>query len=196
MARPKSYDRRQAIERACLAFWEHGYSALGVRALEGLCGLNKFAIRSAFSGKEGLLLAALEYYTEAAGDSVLRPLESGGIDAIDGFFQGLVTDGSPNSSRWGCLIVNTGIENAELGRPALKAAVDRYWTTLEELFEAALRRSLDRGETVGPEDPGEAARGLVTAVMGIHAMNRASGAHDGGRPLVGLVRQLIAGWKP
>lgn len=195
MARPKTYDRNEAVERACHAFWAHGYGALGVRELEKLTGLNKFAIRSEFGGKEGLYLEALRYYAEAAKETVLAPIRSGGIGTIEAFFEGLVTEGCVNSSRWGCLIVNTGIENAELNRPALKAASDDYWSVLAQHFEDALCRSIETGEIERTLDVGQASQGLVTAVMGIHTMNRVSGAHDAGAPLVNMVGDLIKSWR-
>ncbi len=195
MARPKTYDRQDAIERACHAFWIHGYTALGVRELEKLTGLNKFAIRSEFGGKEGLYLEALRYYTDAADTMVLAPMRTGGIETIDAFFEGLVTEGCANSSPWGCLIVNTGIENAELRRPALKAASDAYWTALAKHFDKALHRSIEAGEIDPTLNVDEASRGLVTAVMGVHTMNRVSGAHDAGASLVNMVRDLIKSWR-
>jgi AcrR family transcriptional regulator len=195
LARPKTYDRNEAVERACQAFWVHGYGALGVRELEKLTGLNKFAIRSEFGGKEGLYLEALRYYAEAAKVTVLAPMREGGRGTIEAFFEGLVTEGCANSSRWGCLIVNTGIENAELKRPALQAASDDYWSTLAQHFEAALRRAIELGEIDQMLDAGEASQGLVTAVMGIHTMNRISDAHDAGAPLVNMVRDLIKSWR-
>ena len=195
MARPKSYDRNQALERACYAFWEHGYSTLGVRELERLTGLNKFAIRSEFGGKEGLYLEALEYYSEAAKATVLSPMRSGGIETIEAFFHGLVKESSVNSSPWGCLVVNTGIENAELNRSSLQAASEDYWSTVSGHFEIALSRSIEAGELDGAIDIDEACRGLVTAVMGVHTMNRISGAHDAGTSLVNLVSDLIKTWR-
>ncbi|MGH1479581.1 MAG: TetR/AcrR family transcriptional regulator [Geminicoccales bacterium] len=195
MARPKTYERKEAVERACHAFWAHGYTALGVRELEKLTGLNKFAIRSEFGGKEGLYVEALRYYAKAANAVVLAPMRVGGIETIDAFFKGLVTKGCMNCSRFGCLIVNTGIENAELKRPALRTASDDYWSLLSQHFEKALRYSIEKGEIDRMLDTGETSRGLVTAVMGIHTMNRISSAHDGGAALVNMVRSLITSWR-
>lgn len=191
MPRPRSYDHDEAIACACRAFWEHGYSALGVRALEQQTGLNKFAIRAKFGGKEGLYLAALTYYHEAARKTVLAPMRQGGVDTIHAFLEGLVTEGSVNSSAWGCLMVNTGVENAEIKSPALKQAADAYWTELTACFEMALARS-----DHPPADIADVARGLVTATMGVHTMNRACGAHDAGRPLVRLLQQSLEQWGP
>lgn len=195
MARPRTYDQTEAIAGACRAFWQHGYSALGVRALEKLTGLNKFAIRTEFGGKEGLYLAALEFYHSAARDSVLAPMRTGGVETIAQFFQKLVTKGSVNSSAWGCLMVNTGIENAEIQSPALQQAAEAYWTELHSLFRLALLRSQAAGVINQSLQINEASRGLVTAVMGIHTMNRVSAAHDAGRHLVDMVQELLTSWE-
>ena len=195
MARPKSYDRDDAIERACYAFWAHGYAATGVRALEKLTGLNKFAIRSEFGGKEGLYLAALKHYADAARDTMLAPMRTGGIATVEAFLQGLVDQDSPGSSAWGCLIVNTGIENAEIRSAALQAAADDYWSTLATHFETALRHAQAEGEITPSLDIDGTVQGLVTAVMGIHTRNRVSGANDAGRPLVQMILRLIESWR-
>jgi AcrR family transcriptional regulator len=163
--------------------------------LEKQTGLNKFAIRSEFGGKEGLYLEALRYYAEAAKETVLAPMRAGGVETIEAFFQGLVTEDSVNASPWGCLIVNTGIENAELKRPALQAVSDDYWSTLATHFEMALLRSREAGEISRTLNTGEASQGLVTAVMGIHTMNRVSDAHDAGASLVNMVCDLITSWR-
>lgn len=195
MARPRTCDRTEAIERACRAFWEHGYDALGIRALERQTGLNRFAIRTEFGGKEGLYLAALDYYHSAARQSVLAPLRTGGIEAIARFFQNLVTEGSVNSSAWGCLMVNTGIENAEIKSRPLQHAANAYWKELRDHFVLALRMSQARGDIKQSVEIDEVSRGLVTAVMGIHTANRISAAHDAGRSLVDMVLELLASWE-
>lgn len=195
MARPKAYDRQDAVKKACLAFWEHGYQALGVRELERQTGINQFAIRSEFGGKEGLLLEALAYYRDAAISTEMEPMRDGGIAAIISFLQGLVTPGSMTSSPFGCLIVNTGVENARINSPALKTAVETYWSTLESHFKHALENEIAaRGED-GRQASADLAAALVSAVMGVHAQNRASRDQTAGRALVDLMCTLLADWK-
>lgn len=195
MARPKSYDRDAALRRACEAFWAHGYGALGVRAIEDQTGLNQFAIQTEFGGKEGLLVEALEFYADKARKHALRPMKDGGIDTIAAFFRGLVTDGSPISSEWGCLLVNSGVENAEIKSSRIEAASDAYWRTVRKHFAAALRRSIDDGEIVGNLDVPDTARALVTAVIGIHTANRIAGSNRAGGPLVRLIERQLESWR-
>lgn len=187
MSRPKSYDRRQAVENACKAFWQHGFQALGVREIERLTGLNQFAIRAEFGGKEGLYLEALKIYSDAAISTALAPLEDGGIAEIIAFLRGLVDSGSITSSPWGCLIVNTGIENARVRSERLNAATERYWNALESYILKALENASARGEISTDIDKVAMTKGLVTAVMGVHASNRTSRSNEGGRELVELV---------
>ncbi len=187
MPRTKSYDRQEAIEKACLAFWEHGYQALGVRELESLTGLGKFAIRTEFSGKEGLYLEALKYYRDTAITHVLAPLKDGNLDDVVDFFEKLVTKGSITSSSWGCLIVNTGIENARVKSARLEDAAQHYWDALENHFQQAMENACEQGQIKTDCNASSIASGLVTAVMGVHAKNRCSASHDGGREHVDLI---------
>ena len=188
MARPKSYDRGDAVQKACMAFWEHGYQALGVRELERLTGLNQFAIRSEFGGKEGLYCEALQLYSDAAISGAMAPMEQGGIPEIIAFLRGLVTPGSPTSSAFGCLIVNTGIENARVQSPRLADAATAYWTALEDRFAQALATA---GQAVEDRP-----RALVTGVMGVHAQNRLHRDQTAGRPLVNLLCASLGRAKP
>lgn len=195
MPRPKSYDRTEAIEKACRAFWEHGYQALGVRELEKLTGINQFAIRSEFGGKQGLFLETLKFYSDAAVKFELEPRKNGGLVEIQNFIRDLVKEGSAVSSPWGCLIVNTGIENARVGSDQIEKAIANYWKTLEKFFQQLLKNAGDREEIVSTINYKTVARGLVTAVMGIHARNRLAELHDGGRELADLVCSYLDSFK-
>lgn len=192
MPRPKSYDRQDAIAKACNAFWEHGFQALGVRELEQLTGINQFAIRSEFGGKEGLYLEALSYYCDTAITTEIAPMKLGGILEIIKFFQGLVTPGSMTSSDFGCLIVNTGIENARVQSPRLEAAAQAYWNALEDHFRRALANERSAQGDRAKFAPNELAKALVCAVMGVHAQNRAQQDQTAGRPFVDLICAMLS----
>lgn len=187
MARPKSYNREEVVERVVYAFWQHGYQALGLRELERLTGLNQFAIRTEFGGKERLYLEALDVYSEKAIDHAMRPMRDGGIQDIVDFLEALVTDGSMTSSAHGCLVVNTGIENARVGSPRLEKAVRRYWQALEICFKTCLENAAAEARIDPSTDCASMAKGLVSGVMGVHVQNRLDASNRGGRFLVGVL---------
>lgn len=187
MARPKSYNREEVVERVVLAFWQHGYQALGLRELERLTGLNQFAIRTEFGGKEGLYLEALDFYSQKAIDHAMQPMQNGAVQDIVDFLEALVADGSMTSSRHGCLVVNTGIENARVGSPRLEKAVRHYWQALEAFFRTCLENAVAENRINPSTDCASLARGLVSGVMGVHVQNRLDGSNRGGRFLVGVL---------
>ncbi|MDF1670207.1 MAG: TetR family transcriptional regulator [Roseovarius sp.] len=196
MPRPKSYDRQDAIAKACNVFWEHGFQDLGVRELERLTGLNQFAIRSEFGGKESLYIESLDYYCDAAITAEMAPMKHGRITEIIAFFQGLVTPGSMTSSDHGCLIVNTGIENARIQSPRLDTVVRTYWNTLEDHFLSALENEQAAQGDEATFIPHILAASLVPAVMGIHAQNRSQQDQTAGRPLVDLICSVLTEFRP
>ncbi|MEM1264440.1 MAG: TetR/AcrR family transcriptional regulator [Pseudomonadota bacterium] len=191
MPRRKSYDRQDAVAKACAAFWEHGFQALGVRELEQITGINQFAIRSEFGGKEGLYLEALSYYSDAAITGEMAPMVDGDISDIIRFLRGLVTPGSMTSSDYGCLIVNTGVENARVKSPRLATAVQEYWATLARHFERALENEAQRQGDAARFTPADVAQALVPAVMGVHVQNRTRGTQTAGRGLVELLCAML-----
>ncbi len=196
MPRPKSYDRQEAVAKACNAFWQHGFQALGVRELEQLTGINQFAIRSEFGGKEGLYLEVLQHYCDAAISTVLAPMKTGRIPEIIAFLDGLVTPGSPSSSDFGCLVVNTGIENARLQSPRLQLVVKTYLAALEDHFRAALENERAAQGGTANFAPDDLAKALVPAVMGIHAQNRSCQSQTAGRPLVSMLCANLSALSP
>lgn len=187
MARPKSYNKEEVVERVVHAFWQHGYQALGLRELERLTRLNQFAIRTEFGGKEGLYLEALDVYSASAIDHAMQPMKDGTLQNIVDFLEALVTDGSMTSSKHGCLVVNTGIENARVGSPRLDEAVRRYWQALENCFLTCLENAAAEGRIEPSTDCASLAKGLVSGVMGVHVQNRLDGSNKGGRFLVGVL---------
>lgn len=195
MARPKSYDREEALHNACNAFWQHGYSALGVRAIEKQTNLNQFAIRESFGGKEGLYAEALRLYVAETDRHVIASLRTGTIAEVDRFFADLADLGSQTASPWGCLIVNAGLENAVIGSTRIAEITQSYWRSLEDAFTTALQRSKANGEIADDLDTTEAATALTTAVMGIHTKNRTSASVFAGIPLCTMVRKWIARWR-
>ncbi|MBL0940885.1 MAG: TetR/AcrR family transcriptional regulator [Gemmatimonadaceae bacterium] len=62
MARPRSFDEDQVIDRVTRTFWERGYANTSITDLEAATGLGRQSLYSAFGDKHALFLKALERY--------------------------------------------------------------------------------------------------------------------------------------
>jgi AcrR family transcriptional regulator len=60
--RPLSFDRDQALQKAMLLFWRHGYEATSLNDLTAALEVKPSSIYSAFGDKKGLFLDAVSLY--------------------------------------------------------------------------------------------------------------------------------------
>ncbi len=195
MARPKSYDRAEVVERVRNLFWKHGYQGLGIRAIEEGTGLGRFAIRTEFGGKEGLMLEALSSYsgdTETYVYDVLRKRDD--PQAIVEVLEGMVAPHPETLRHLGCLMVNTTIENVSLDSGPLREATDRHFDTLRDEVAALLIRGRATGTVRDDVDPASAAEFVKGAVMAAMVLNRAAGDASGGNSFMREAVRTVEGW--
>ncbi|MDQ1026217.1 AcrR family transcriptional regulator [Streptomyces umbrinus] len=65
--RPRSFDRETALEKAILAFWEHGYEATSVSDLTQVMGIGAPSLYAAFGDKRSLFDEVVREYGERYG---------------------------------------------------------------------------------------------------------------------------------
>jgi TetR/AcrR family transcriptional repressor of nem operon len=62
MARPREFDREEALERATGVFWAKGYASTSTDDLLTAMGIGRQSLYNAFQDKRALYLEALERY--------------------------------------------------------------------------------------------------------------------------------------
>src|SRR5260221_11057894 len=62
MARPREFDREEALERATAVFWAKGYASTSTDDLLSAMGIARQSLYNAFQDKRALYLEALERY--------------------------------------------------------------------------------------------------------------------------------------
>jgi TetR/AcrR family transcriptional repressor of nem operon len=195
MARHKSYERDKAIENAKHAFWQYGYQTLGIRAIENLTGLGRFAIRTDFGGKEGLLLETLSAYAEATQRYIIKPLKQrNDLAVLEEIFEALVTPYEGNYGRYGCLLANTWVESVSLQNDVLKKITADYYDEIRAAVADLVTRSIIAGKTRSDVDAKQAGDYFVGCQLAINLINRHADDMTAASGFVEGAKTTIRGW--
>ncbi|PPU97850.1 TetR/AcrR family transcriptional regulator [Xanthomonas hyacinthi] len=108
MGRPRNFDRSEAVERAMLLFWEHGYESTSLTRLrEGIGGISAASFYAAFDSKEALFKEVVDRYVASYGQ-VTRPLWNDAMPPRKALEQALRNSARMQTDRkhpQGCLLV-------------------------------------------------------------------------------------------
>src|SRR5258708_23674974 len=94
MARPREFDREEALERATAVFWAKGYASTSTDDLLTAMGIARQSLYNAFQDKRALYLEALERYQRTTIAGHLRRLNRAAspIAAIQALLLGLISN--------------------------------------------------------------------------------------------------------
>lgn len=106
--RPRSFDRETALEKAILAFWEHGYEATSVSDLTQVMGIGAPSLYAAFGDKRSLFDEVVREYGERYGSFGDRafaeePTARAGVERM---LREAATEYTEPGRPHGCLIVH------------------------------------------------------------------------------------------
>ncbi|MFE9921125.1 TetR/AcrR family transcriptional regulator [Streptomyces sp. NPDC005774] len=193
IGRPRGFDADEALERAMLVFWEHGYEGASLSALTGAMGISATSMYAAFGNKEELFRKALERYTEGPGGYLARALdEPTALGTATAILGGTVRTTTRPARPQGCLGVQGALATSDPGRGVrdlLAAWRNNGCCSVRERFQ----RAVDDGDLPPETDPGLLARYVTTLAFGI-AVQAASGvARD---ELQEMADAALRNWPP
>ncbi len=174
VGRPRGFDVEEALDRALLVFWEHGYEGAGLAALTDAMGISTTSLYAAFGNKEKLFRQVLDRYSQGPGgymtQALAEPTSRGVATAI---LTGAIRSSTVPDGPHGCLGVQGALATGVAGRGARDLLV--AWRTngsaeVQTRFERAVRE----GELPAGTDPGLLARYVTSLAFGI-AVQAASG---------------------
>ncbi|MFF9406993.1 TetR/AcrR family transcriptional regulator [Streptomyces anandii] len=169
--RPRSFDRATALEKAVLAFWEHGYEATSVSDLTRAMGIGAPSLYAAFGDKRALFAEAVLAYDERHRSFAPRALaeEPTARAAVERLLREAAAAYTAPGHPHGCLVLHaatncTSPEVEELLRERRNADV------------AALRRRMEEGAAAGElpagADTGALARYVAAVIQGMSQQAR------------------------
>ena len=105
--RPRSFDERQALEKATKVFRSKGYDGVTVDDLVAGMGVGRPSLYAVFGDKRTIFLRVLRAYTEAKGALAAKALFSPQAlrDSLAGFLRHIVETATEEGSTPGCLLV-------------------------------------------------------------------------------------------
>ena len=190
MARPKSFDADDVLQKATELFWSRGYDGTSIRDLEKHLGVGRQSLYDTFGDKHALFLKALSNY---ASDSVrLRAALDGpnaGLAELEGFLETMVCFATPVGPRPACFIVNTvaelGDDDAEVSG-VCEASREGVTASVANAIGNAARN----GEIPAPESIGAAADFLVAQIYGLLLLGKNGASRE---RLRSAARQALRG---
>ncbi|MEM9494270.1 MAG: TetR/AcrR family transcriptional regulator [Myxococcota bacterium] len=148
MGRPREHDERDVRERVMRCFWELGFDAASIAALEKSAGINRRQLFRDYGNKRGLLLQALDDFTTFAGTLYLAPMEraGSGLDTIRDTLRTLAELPSAPYGHLGCLVCNTSRESLAQSDTEVAEKVRAFFRRIEAAYLCALTQAAARGE--------------------------------------------------
>jgi len=173
MARPKEFDRHEAVERAKGVFWARGYEGASTPELLRAMGIGRQSMYDTFGGKRALYLEALRRYLDESvsrHEEVLRSASSplAGVEAT------LVTLASGDAAEraLGCMGVGAISEFGQ-GDADVAAMTAASGARLEAALIEAVRAARAAGEVDAGVDERRAARFLHSTMLGMKVSAKA-----------------------
>ncbi|WP_433501299.1 TetR/AcrR family transcriptional regulator [Sphaerimonospora sp. CA-214678] len=178
VGRPRGFDAGEALERAMLIFWEHGYEGASLARLTEAMGISATSMYAAFGNKEELFRKALERYTQGPGAYLNRALEEPtALGVATAILTGAIRTTSRPARPHGCLGVQGALATGDPGRGVrdlLTAWRNDGCSRLRERFQ----RAVDDGDLPPETDPGLLARYITTLAFGIAVQTASGVGHD------------------
>ena len=172
MARPKEFDREEALEAAIQIFANHGYEGSSTDALLEAMGIGRQSLYDTFGDKRHLYLEALQHYSAHNVASLIRTM-SESASPLAGLEAGLLwfADEAARTANVGCLGISAV---CEFGRSdqTVNAVTDAMARTQRAALERLIGEAQARGEVAATVDVRVAAQFITATLAGVRVSAR------------------------
>jgi TetR/AcrR family transcriptional repressor of nem operon len=173
MARQKTFQRDDVVDRAIDVFMAKGYEGSTVNDLVGAAGLHPGSLYNAFGSKQGLYQAALERFDAMSPFNQLLGMADTAPprESIKRILQSVV-DPDPNGGGVaGCLITFAAAEVGET-KPEIADSLHQAFQRMENRLCRFIERGQRCGEFSSTQKPRELAQFLLSTIQGIQVMSK------------------------
>ncbi|WP_155060681.1 TetR/AcrR family transcriptional regulator [Streptomyces blattellae] len=169
--RPRSFDRETALEKAIMAFWEHGYEATSVSDLTRAMGIGTPSLYAAFGDKQALFAEVVSAYGTRYGSFSDRALaeEPTARAAVARVLREAAAEYTAVGRPHGCLVVHAAINCSS---PAVEASLRERRNAGIAAFERRIRAGVAAGELPADTDAASLARHTGAMLQGMSQQAR------------------------
>ncbi len=189
--RPLSFDREDALNKAMLLFWRHGYEATSLNDLTTALGVKPSSIYSVFGDKKRLFLEAVTKYLSGPITSAsIIDQAADGREAARGLLMAAAEGFTGQDTPAGCLLASSAISCSE-GANDVKEELAAIRRGIEGRLLKKVKESVQTGQL--PEDTAaEALASLTMAVIqGMSTLARDGAPRD---KLLRTIDSVMLAW--
>ncbi|PZG10119.1 TetR/AcrR family transcriptional regulator [Nonomuraea aridisoli] len=174
MARPRTFDEQDVVDRAMELFWTRGYETTSITDLTATLGVHPGTLYRTFGDKHALFLRALAHYRERLADDLAPTLLEGGpvLPRIRAVLIGWIDLAVQQDQPRGCLIANTAGELLP-GDEEVARSLRGVLSVVEDGFLQGLQAAARQGEISSDLDLPAAAAMLTILLEGLQVIVKA-----------------------
>ncbi|MGX1477386.1 UNVERIFIED_CONTAM: AcrR family transcriptional regulator [Streptomyces canus] len=169
--RPRSFDRATALEKAVLAFWEHGYEATSVSDLTRVMGIGAPSLYAAFGDKRSLFEEVVQEYGARYGSFSDRALaeEPTVRAAMERMLREAAFEYTAPGRPHGCLVIHAA---TNCSSPEVEESLRVRRNANIAAFESRVRAGIAAGELSADTDATALARHVGAVIQGMSQQAR------------------------
>jgi AcrR family transcriptional regulator len=189
--RPRGFDRGDALYRAMLVFWKHGYEGTSISHLTEAMAINAPSLYAAFGSKEQLFCEAVELYESTEGRYTYGAFEAPTArEAVEAMLRNNVAAYTDPATPPGCMLV-LAATSGTTGNQGVRDFLAKKRRESELSLRRRLRKGVKDGDLPAHVDVEMLAGFYTTVLQGLSIQ-----ARDGAprRSLEAVVDNALAVW--
>jgi TetR/AcrR family transcriptional repressor of nem operon len=189
--RPREFKTEAVLSAAVKVFWKYGYHASSIDDLCKATGLLRGSLYGAFGDKKGILLAALDYYSEARLARLQERLKKPGKEGLREALMQYARTAGALSGRRACLITNTALEMLPEDKD-VHAKVERTFRRMSQVLTAAVVEGQAAGAFSKRLSDRDIGNFVLTVIQGIRVLGKVSYSERELRAVVDIALRVLA----
>lgn len=192
MARPRSFDRDDVLDRALETFWDQGYEATSVQDLVDAMELSRASLYNTFGDKHALYVEVLQRYETEWVRRLLDTLQTPGdaVQAIRTLLERVADEAAACPKRGSCLLTNAATELAHRDDETADH-VRSNLGRIEDAFGDVLRRGRERGVIRDDATVDAQARFLTNTLQGLRVLAKTCPDRDALQDVVDVTLRAV-----